>query len=429
VVAFFIAINRLLGKSGRLECKPTVGEEGSGDKDNIEIFWTVSDGLDVEIRVGKPDGKLFSRSRGSGSELAGSWAHDGTLFYLVHTSMGRAPPVTRVLDAAYISWHRTRPDEWLSRQVLGDRNEPEERPDSIVANTECRLEKNPLVAVREWEIIAAPGVGEVFLIASYAQAFLDRYGGERLVVFAKPHLLDILRLFPNSPIVPKSPDGISQRHWKAKQKTGQLLRWDYPRSLVSGNGRNQYSAMRLAHSAMFLNTVGLKLDSPHVWPNVNSDLLDAAMARFREYGLVENRSVILAPSSKSAPQVSRAIWISIADGLRQKGFTVATNAPPGEWVVPGTIALDAPLSELYAIAELSGLLISSRSGICDLCAVSRTRLHILRPDCALVVFAGTELLQSLAEAGLPDTAVYHTIGLDETPSAFSERVLAHRDFN
>jgi peptidoglycan/xylan/chitin deacetylase (PgdA/CDA1 family) len=53
-----------------------------------ELCWQVEGAEAVEVRVGAPDGDLFSRSGQAGSAQTGPWVGDGTVFYLQDVSGG-----------------------------------------------------------------------------------------------------------------------------------------------------------------------------------------------------------------------------------------------------------------------------------------------------------------------------------------------------
>ena len=466
------------GRRGHLAVTPVVPGHELADARHLKVDWTTPAGLPVEIRIGAPDGQLFAKKTASGSQTAGGWAADGTTFYLMVTSTKRSRATYRTLDILTVSaptrrtWTRVIGVARGALQMLFDGSiekiwreafQPIEHPDTPPAvaptsrpdeGTERTLDQpgsagageNPRagsgqdrqsrgttlahatkqIRPDEWGIVPSSGVGETMLVAEYSRAFLEVYGGTRLVIFQVPHLLDACRLFPHAPITLQAIDEFA---WGGGWgfHSGRLLRWEYPLILLKG-ASNHYTGMTLHHIQVYLNEVRLPMGRSKLSPRVDPGLRDAAARRFRDLGLKQNRTVVLAPSSKSAPQVPISVWSRIADVLRHRGYSLATNARSGEYVVPGTAALHCSLSEFYAATELAGTVVASRSGICDLCAPSHSRLHILRPDRALVVFPGVNLLQSMFPPGQPDSTNYHTMAVDETHRAFSERVLAHPDF-
>ena len=463
------AVNRLVARrTGHLDTTPVA----VGNELHVRVDWTAPDGLPIEIRVGVPDGRLFAKTKGSGSQMAGAWAVHGVSFYLLDSSRESGPAMYRTLDVATSSEQTPRRQAraigvartalamvfdgsvstiWRRALRFGDdggplaavgapsqddeaaRTAPDQAPPTTTIGAPRRevvmpavSRTNRVIGPEEWGIVPPPALGETMLVASYSVAFLEAYGGKGLVIFQTPNLQEVCRLFPHAPIRTRDASEFMWTPGAWGYQTGRLLRWDYP--IGYWMGVNEYTGMEVQYSSIYLNLARLRPDSPHLVPRVESGLRDAAGRHLRELGMKEGRSALLLPSSKRSPQVPLESWVRIANVLQQRGYTVATNIAPGEVAVPGTIELRCSLSELYAISELAGLLLSSRSGACDLCATARTRIHILRPDRALVLCeGGITLLRSLLGPGRRDPAVYHTMGMDETLDAFSQRVLAHAD--
>jgi hypothetical protein len=66
--------------------------DGSG-LGEVELFWTVPDGVASEVHVNAPDGALFARSSGSGQARTGKWVSNGMQFFLQDVSGGK--PLTK----------------------------------------------------------------------------------------------------------------------------------------------------------------------------------------------------------------------------------------------------------------------------------------------------------------------------------------------
>jgi hypothetical protein len=432
---------RFLGLGGRLKVEAERQTEEAASTVRAKVSWNVHWCVRAQVRVHAPDGPIFAERRGSGSQETDRWVKDGTSFFLLGQSIPWIPTVCRILDAKVVSLQASPRSAQIAESSsanveFAEHQRPHIRPPGAETRYMRRAGKarpEDVVGPEDWGIIPAPGVGEMFLVAAYSKTFLDRYGGNKLIVFAPPHVLDVCRLFPHAPLVSRNSGDYDLSAWRpphchTKARSGRVLRWDYNGAFPVYGGVTRYSGMSVPHSFMFLNEVGLDLASPFLEPIVSPGIQDAARNGFTDHGLIPGRTVLMAPGSKSAPQVSVDVWAEIAQRLGERGFTIATNAPPGENPVPGTIPLNKSLSELFAIAQLADLVIASRSGICDMLAFAGTRLHILRPDRVLSLFPGTVLQQSLAEAGLRDTATYHTMQLDETSHDYSNRLLSHADF-
>jgi hypothetical protein len=77
------------GPSGTLttEPNPVVVCEKTG-LGTATISWAATGTKVVEVRVGAPDGKLFTNARATGSVKTGDWVKKGTVFYLQNVENG-----------------------------------------------------------------------------------------------------------------------------------------------------------------------------------------------------------------------------------------------------------------------------------------------------------------------------------------------------
>lgn len=96
-----------------------------------------------------------------------------------------------------------------------------------------------------------------------------------------------------------------------------------------------------------------------------------------EYEIGQN-SIILMPYANSTALVSNHFWEALASFLTELGFVVYTNIKDSaELPIQGTIGLCADLATMAAICENCRLVISLRSGICDILAFTETNLVVL----------------------------------------------------
>jgi hypothetical protein len=81
---------RLQGQStGRIVATPNPISFGDETTEGITtLSWSAHGAKTVEVRVGTPDGQLFSRSGPSGSKQTGAWIADGMVFWLRDVSSG-----------------------------------------------------------------------------------------------------------------------------------------------------------------------------------------------------------------------------------------------------------------------------------------------------------------------------------------------------
>jgi ADP-heptose:LPS heptosyltransferase len=96
-----------------------------------------------------------------------------------------------------------------------------------------------------------------------------------------------------------------------------------------------------------------------------------------EYHFNQN-CIILMPYANSTALISAQFWAVLASFFINLGFTVFTNVKDAEESpVLNTIGLCADLATMAAICECCRLVISLRSGICDILAFTETNLVVL----------------------------------------------------
>jgi hypothetical protein len=91
-------------------------------------------------------------------------------------------------------------------------------------------------------------------------------------------------------------------------------------------------------------------------------------------------AVLLAPYAKSVVPVPSSFWERTAERHRSQEDVVATLVYGDEDPIPGTLALEIPISELLDAVEHAGTFISLRSGLCDVVHTARARKVHAFPD-------------------------------------------------
>lgn len=95
---------------------------------------------------------------------------------------------------------------------------------------------------------------------------------------------------------------------------------------------------------------------------------------------ISEKSIILAPYSHTAKQLSVGFWEKVANSFLNKGFDVFTNVAKDEVPIKGTKELCVDLKYIPKYAEMSKLVLSIRSGLCDILAFTNTKLIIIETD-------------------------------------------------
>ncbi len=80
------------------------------------LSWKAEHVREVEIRVGAPDGQLFSRSGPTGSARTGEWVADGMMFFLQNVSNGLELNSDNTLDTVTVRF-RTSPRRGADRET------------------------------------------------------------------------------------------------------------------------------------------------------------------------------------------------------------------------------------------------------------------------------------------------------------------------
>ena len=386
------------------------------------VEWTCEPEQEVEIRVNGLHGALLTKGRGPGAVDTGPWIKAGTSFSLL-TSSQQGWPIARLLDA-----YRVLKDGRVQTPDVERVSEFASVSCEVARRLPCSNHFDGFIGDDEWGAILPASSGEVYLFASYSQAFLDRYGGERVVVIAHERFLEVLKLFPHAPVRGLDIQLVDSDALKSTRRVGRVLRLEYGPYDVRSLSIGRYAGVEAGFASLFLGEVEVPLTAPSIKPRVSPSLREVAMARFRELNLMEGRTIFLSPTAQSQPSAPREVWHLLARELRLRGFSLATNCGPGEGALPGTVAWGGSLAELFVAVGLGGFLISGRSGICDVCSESRARMHVLQRDLSCIIYPGVKMLTSLSANGLTDHAVYHTSPLDEASGTFVQKVLSHGDF-
>lgn len=87
-----------------------------------------------------------------------------------------------------------------------------------------------------------------------------------------------------------------------------------------------------------------------------------------ENGIVEGKSVLLIPYSKSAKNLPLSFWEKLAKKLSEN-YVVFTNVGKNETAIKGTKPLFIPLDMVAAVVNFGGYAVSTRCGISDILAL------------------------------------------------------------
>ena len=90
------------GPSGSITASPNPATAVEGHRASVTLEWQSTQPA-VEIRLGRPDGRLVSRGAFEGKEETGNWVGDGMIFYLQDVTDGSPLSFENTLDAVRVT--------------------------------------------------------------------------------------------------------------------------------------------------------------------------------------------------------------------------------------------------------------------------------------------------------------------------------------
>lgn len=104
-------------------------------------------------------------------------------------------------------------------------------------------------------------------------------------------------------------------------------------------------------------------------------------ALYKEPAFPEEKAVILMPYAVTVPLLSKTFWNELAESILSRGYTVYTNVKDEtEKPIEGTYSLSESIANTAAMCAHAKIVISLRSGMCDVLAMTSARLVILNTD-------------------------------------------------
>lgn len=95
----------------------------------------------------------------------------------------------------------------------------------------------------------------------------------------------------------------------------------------------------------------------------------------------KGKAVILSPYAKSVTNIPQEYWQKIITYYTEQGYRIYTNAVGEEETLPGTLRIEAKLSQMQSVVEWAGIFIGLRSGLCDVIKEADCKKIALYPDC------------------------------------------------
>lgn len=111
--------------------------------------------------------------------------------------------------------------------------------------------------------------------------------------------------------------------------------------------------------------------------------IDSAKERYKNYGLIGYKTVLIAPHANSFNEeiIPFKFWEQLNEGLLSLGFKVLLNSTKEPYVnLKNVLSVDFPLNEAIPFVEMCDNFIGARSGFCDLISTSKSDKYIIYPS-------------------------------------------------
>ncbi len=261
---------------------------------------------------------------------------------------------------------------------------------------------------KEWAVVCSPraGLGDTHMISSLASSFLSIHRGDRFVIYAKESHRPIVESFPSARYK-KLPRWFKPGVVQNPRFDRRIIYAIFPEEIIRALGYKGFNLMD-AYKTLFK----LPFDVTPATPRAGTarEIEDAA-AFLQRHDLPEGRSAIIAPEANSSPGLDIAFVTTLAEKLRSEGFKIYIHSLKG-MKIPETMTGAIPLGIFRHVTERAGMLISVRSGLCDILSGSKCKLIVLYPKVRWH-FGTLYDETNLRSLGLSSTA--HEIELDDDP--------------
>lgn len=228
-------------------------------------------------------------------------------------------------------------------------------------------------------MICPYGIGDTYFASGLVQHVLKARGRKKLSVLCAPQQRFIPKLFNASYEAHTLPEWLDVRILK---ESGPL-----PENILYAHFQTSEAVNLIGFKGVTLldayrGLFNLPLDTPFPTPKlVGSDDRKRVKEFFAQHKLQVGKTALLAPEAVSVGEFGPEFWHKLATKLRSKGYNVVLNSDKFKADIPhdttlGTLDLD----RIPAVAEAAGLVVSLRSGLCDLLSSVDCRLVVMYPD-------------------------------------------------
>jgi len=256
----------------------------------------------------------------------------------------------------------------------------------------------------EWGLVCPFGIGDTYFTCGFAKEILKTHGGKKITVFVKSNHTFIPSIFTeiSKTVVIQFPFNIKYLgHYDLKMGKPFYSHF-IDNNLVNLIGYNDFTLLD-CYKRLF----NLKNESSLSKPLSPSKYeCKEAEQVFLKNNLSKFKTVILAPEANSTAVIDKKFWIDLSKELSNNGFIPVGNIVNHKNNIQGIQNLNLPLEIIRAFVELSGFVVSIRSGLCDLLSDVNTSLVVIYPD-----VNGGRLIKgtSLKSMGISKSAIEYEI--------------------
>lgn len=234
-----------------------------------------------------------------------------------------------------------------------------------------------------WNLFCFQSIGDTYVVGALLKAFSERLRKRnevtKLYVYTAPSHVPVMELFNEYffkvySINPKEINLHALARYSMFAPGFPIIA--HPYYLDDGRIANFIGYKGITSVDVFKYALHLPLDSSLSRPKVADYNIEKANSFWQSTGLPTGKTAVLAPNAQTVPMLPNDFWSRIAKALNERGWTVCTNSLDGS-SIEGTCPLKFDLGMAIPICEKAGLVVSLRSGFCDLISTASCRLIVL----------------------------------------------------
>lgn len=227
-------------------------------------------------------------------------------------------------------------------------------------------------------ILCSRGIGDTLLFCSFLQEY-KKWHREKIVLIVQESHESIVKLYDGyyDEMIVHNKKSVEIMNVAAMSKFGpkkENFKYIIPPSATEYLG---YKGLSLLD--MFRITLDLDFETSPFFPEMS--VTSSNLTKFiEENELIGGKTLLIAPYAYSVPLLSRDVWDTITEKAKLSGYKVVSNIQEGETPLKGTIPFCGSLQEAMEFASYCRVVISLRSGLCDLFAICDLKMLVIYPN-------------------------------------------------